>query len=94
MNVTDVALDGPPLFFSPVAAGEDLGAHWPTLALPNDIIRSADDSLFRFVNFIQRQMFVLRTHRSRTERWVNLFLMWLTATTSATLGFNMLVSDI
>ena len=53
---------------------------------------SADDSLPRFVNFIQRQMFVLRTHRSPTERWVNLFLMWLTATTSATLGFNMLVS--
>jgi hypothetical protein len=37
-------------------------------------------------------MFVLRTHRSPTERWVNLFLMWLTATTSATLGFNIVVS--
>jgi hypothetical protein len=39
-------------------------------------------------------MFVLRTHRTRTERWVNLFLMWLTATTSATLGFNMLVRQL
>jgi hypothetical protein len=60
---------------------------------PRDFGCSADDSLPRFANFIQRQMFVLRTHRSRTERWVNLFLMWLTATTSATLGFNMLVRD-
>jgi hypothetical protein len=58
-----------------------------------DFSCSADDNVFRFANFIQRQMFVLRTYRSRTERWVNLFLMWLTATTSATLGFNMLVSS-
>jgi hypothetical protein len=58
-----------------------------------DLSCSADDNVFRFANFIQRQMFVLRTYRSRTERWVNLFLMWLTATTSATLGFNMLVSS-
>jgi hypothetical protein len=53
---------------------------------------SPDDSLPRFANFIQRQMFVLRTYRTPTERWVNLFIMWLTSSTSATLGFNMLVS--
>ena len=75
-----------------------IGRHLPFLTILFEFLRPfqmlLNDSLFRFVNFIQRQMFVLRTHRSRTERWVNLFLMWLTATTSATLGFNMLVSDI